>query len=178
MRSLKFLALVAVMLLGASCASVRVQSDYDSAANFQQIKTYAFLKEGVDQLKISDLDKKRILKAVDVEMMKKGFTKSEQPDVVINLFSESQKNVAVHNYYGGWGYRPWGWNPYMWGGYATTTTSTEGVLYIDILTASNKELIWQGKGTGYLTSNRAKKEARIQEFAEKILTNFPPQSEK
>ena len=38
----------------------------------------------------------------------------------------------------------------------SVSTSTQGVLYIDLIDAS-KKLIWQGQGTGYLTTNPEKK---------------------
>lgn len=183
MKLLKFLPVLGLLALVTSCSSVRVNTDYDQSVNFGQYRTYAFLKEGVDEMKISDLDKKRIMKAVDVEMSKKGFVKSENPDLLINLFTDAQKNVHINNW--GWG-RPWGWGwgyPMMWGGMgmwggSTVSTSTEGILYIDIVRASNKELIWQGQGSGFLSKKRERKEAKIQEFAQKVLADFPPQPKK
>ena len=42
-----------------------------------------------------------------------------------------------------------------------------------------KELIWQGIGTGALRmENRDKKEERIKEFVKEIISRFPPGSEK
>lgn len=175
MKLLKFLPLLAVLFL-ASCSSVQVNTDYDSSVNFNEFKTYAFMKDGVDKINISDLDKKRILKAIDEQMAAKGYTKSENPDLLINLFTDAKQVVHVNNY-GGWGYgyyRPWGWNPWMMGpGYQSVSTSTQGILFIDVLKASNKELIWQGKGTGYLTSKQSKKEERTKEFVTKVLETFP-----
>lgn len=175
MKLLNFLPLLAVLFL-ASCSSVQVNTDYDSSVNFNEFKTYAFMKDGVDKINISDLDKKRILKAIDEQMIAKGYTKSENPDLLINLFTDAKQVVHVNNY-GGWGYgyyRPWGWNPWMMGpGYQSVSTSTQGILFIDVLKASNKELIWQGKGTGYLTNKQSKKEERTKEFVTKVLETFP-----
>lgn len=56
----------------------------------------------------------------------------------------------------------------------SVSTSTQGVLYIDLIDASKKELIWQGQGTGYLTTNPEKKENLIQEFVNQILEKYPP----
>ena len=177
MKLLKFLPLLAVFFL-ASCSSVQVATDYDNSVDFNAFKTYAFMKDGVDKINISDLDKKRILKAIDEELTAKGYTKSDNPDLIINLFTDAKQIVNVNTYYGGWGYgyyRPWGWNPWMMmgPGYQSVSTSTQGILYVDVLKADNKELIWQGKGTGYLTQNPKKKDERIKEFATKILETFP-----
>lgn len=176
MKLFKLLPLIAIVLF-ASCSSVQVSTDYDNTVDFSQFKTYAFMKNGVDKINISDLDKKRILKAIDDELTAKGYSKSENPDVLINLFTDAKEIVNVNTYYNGWGYgyyRPWGWNPWMMGpGYQSVSTSTQGILYVDVLKASNKELIWQAKGTGYLSSKQNKKEERIKEFVAKILETFP-----
>jgi hypothetical protein len=36
-------------------------------------------------------------------------------------------------------------------------------------------LIWQGEGSGYLTKDVEQKDARIKEFVDKILEQYPPQ---
>ncbi|WP_300566007.1 DUF4136 domain-containing protein [Flavobacterium sp.] len=174
MKTIKFL-IVAVLFAMTSCSSVRVNSDYDKTVNFSQYKTYAFHKSGIDKAEISDLDKKRILRAIDVQLASKGFTKSETPDLLVNIFTKERERVDVNQYNAGWGYGwGYGWNPYFWGGRTYVSTSTEGTLYIDLIDAKNKELIWQGMGTGYLTQDTNKKDERINEFVSKIIAEFPP----
>lgn len=181
MKTLKILAApVLILLLLSSCSSVQVLSDYDKEANFTEYKSYAFYKTGIDKVQISDLDKKRILRAIEAEMSKRGFTKSESPDLLVSIFTKEKEQVDIYNnYWGGYGYG-WGWNPYYWGpgygggGYASTRT--EGSLYIDLIDASSKELVWQGKGVGNLgnINNIEKKEERIREFVSEILMQYPP----
>ena len=82
----------------------------------------------------------------------------------------------MNQYNTSWGYGwGWGWNPYLWGGQTYVTSSTEGTLYIDLIDAKKKELVWQGEGEGYLTKVRSEKAARINEFVSKILAQFPPE---
>jgi hypothetical protein len=106
----------------------------------------------------------------------KGITKSENPDLLVNIFTKSRQQVDVNQFNAGWGYGwGWGWNPWMWGGRSTTvSTTTEGTLYIDLIDARKKELIWQGEGVGVLTQNINKKDERIKEFVKKILEKYPP----
>jgi hypothetical protein len=172
MKTLKLLSVVGIFFL-ISCSSVRVNADYDKKANFSAYKSYAYFKSGIDKAEISDLDKKRILYAIDDAMATKGFTKSETPDLLISIFTKEREVVDVYQNYGfGWG---WGWGP-GWGmGYSRAITTPEGTLFIDIIDAKTKELIWQGQGTGYLSSNTDKKEERIREFVSKILEQYPPQ---
>jgi hypothetical protein len=119
---------VFLLLLLASCSSVSVYSDYDKNVDFASYKTYAFFKPGIDKVEISDLDKRRILHAIDTEMQAKGFTKSENPDLLVNIFTKSREQVSVNQFSAGWGYGwGWGWNPYMMYGGNQTTVSTSTV---------------------------------------------------
>lgn len=175
MKATKLLPFVLLLVL-ASCSSVSVYSDYDKQVDFTPYKTYAFHKNGIDKAEISDLDKKRILHAIDETMSAKGFTKSDNPDLLISFFTKEREEVNVNQFNAGWGYGwGWGWNPFLWGGNSMVTRHTEGSLYIDIIDAKKKELIWQGEGEGVLTKDRDKKEALIKEFVSKILEQYPPQ---
>jgi hypothetical protein len=183
MKAIKmFMALVFMAFALSSCTSVRVLSDYDQNTNFNTFKSYAFYKTGIDRAQISDLDKKRILRAIESEMGARGFVKSENPDLLVSIFTKESEQVDVYNNNFGWGWGGWGWgwNPWMWGpgwgGGSQVSTRTEGSLYIDLIDAKNKELVWQGKGVGNLSNIKdvQKKEARIQEFVSEILSQYPP----
>ena len=173
MKTIQILSITTLFLL-ISCNTVRVNSDYDKKTDFSAYKTYAFYKTGIDKVAISDLDKKRILRSIDEAMTAKGFSKSETPDLLINITTKAEKNINVNqfhaNYGYGWGF---GWNPY-WGANYTVNTNTEGTLTIDLIEAQKKELVWQGEGVGYLTKNTDKKDENIKCFVTSILAQYPP----
>lgn len=172
-KLLQTLPIFVFTLLMSSCTSVRVASDYDKEANFSDYKTFAFYKTGIDKAEISDLDKRRILRAIESELLAQGLTKSENPDMLVSIFTKSREKVNVYNNgWGGYGYG-WGWSPF-WNDFGHVSRSTEGSLYIDLIDANKKQLVWQGKGTGYLTQNTNKKDERIKEFVMKIMEKYPP----
>jgi len=156
-----------------SCSSVRVVSDYDSKTDFSKYKTFAFYKPGIDKAKISDLDKKRILREIEANLVAKGMTKSETPDMLVSLFTKERERIDVYNNYGyGYGYGGW------YGGGAYASSTTEGTLFIDFIDTKRNELFWQGIGVGDLVmSSVEKKEARIKEIVTKIISQYPPGSE-
>ncbi|MGY5850083.1 DUF4136 domain-containing protein [Salegentibacter sp. F14] len=180
---MRFLKITPVILLLAvfltSCSSVRVASDYDREVDFNSYQTYAFFKPGIDKAEISDLDKKRILRAIESEMQAKGFTKSDNPDMLVSIFTKTNENINIYqNNMMGWGYG-WGWHPWYWGsGYNTVNRTSEGTLYIDLIDAENKELVWQGMGTAALAREVNKKQERINEIVQKILEKYPPGSDR
>ncbi|HEX9979675.1 MAG TPA: DUF4136 domain-containing protein [Flavobacterium sp.] len=178
MKTIKFIPMLLIFVMGA-CSSVRVANDYDKKTDFSKYKTYAFLKDGVDKVEISDLDKKRILRSIEEAMTAKGFTKSENPDLLINFFTKSTEQVNVNQFNNGWGYGYGiGWSPWIWGGHTSVYSNTEGTLFIDLIDASRKELVWQGEGTGILTQNTGEKDERIREFVTKVLAQYPPSEKK
>ena len=177
MRYIKFLLLTFTIIF-SSCSSIKVTTDYNTKVDFNAYKTYAFYKTGIDKAEISDLDKKRILRAIEAELSVLGIMKSENPDMLVSIFTKSREKVNVNqnnNYGYGFG---WGWNPWMWNGMNTNVNVsqfTEGTLFIDFIDKEKKELVWQGIGTGALKiQNREKKEARIKEFVKEIVSKFPP----
>ncbi len=176
MRLLTVFSICAVLLL-SSCASVRVASDYDKEANFNKYTSFAFFKPGIDKAEINDLDKKRILRAIEANLLAKGFVKSETPTVLVSIFTKTRQNINIYQNNWSWGYG-WGWNPWYWnapmGPYNNTSTTTEGSLYIDLIDAEHKELVWQGIGTASLSQDVERKQERINEIVHAILEKYPP----
>ncbi|WP_062052813.1 DUF4136 domain-containing protein [Aquimarina longa] len=174
MKNFSFLSLILIILL-SSCTTVRVASDYDKQANFDTYKSYAFYKPGIDKAEINDLDKKRILRAIEADMNAKGFKKSSNPDVLVSIFTKTKENINIYQNNLNWGYG-WGWSPWFWGpNYNTVSRSTEGTLYIDLIDASKKELIWQGMGSSALVKDVHKKQEKMNEIVTAILEKYPPQ---
>lgn len=162
-----YLSLVSLTSILLSCSSVRVSVDYDREADFSMYKTYAFYKPGIDAVEISDLDKRRILRAIDNELSEKGMLKTDNPDILINIFTEEQENINIYQDNFGWG---WGWGMPM----TQVSSNVEGTLFIDFIDLRKNRLVWQGIGTGILSLEMDKKEARINEIVRKILKNYPP----
>lgn len=181
MKFLKLFALVLLITL-SSCSSVRVSSDYDTKAEFKEYKTFAFYKKGIDKASVSDLDKKRIMRAIETELVAKGYTKSSNPDILVSIFTKSREKVNINNNNFGWG-MGWGWrmgwwgNPWMMGNQNMNVNQyTEGTLFIDFIDKSNNELVWQGIGSGSLRiKNPEKRTKRINTFVKEIIANYPPE---
>lgn len=190
-KLLKTLSLLALLIVVSSCSSVRVSTDYDRKTEFDSFKTFAFFKTGIDKAEINDIDKRRILRAIETELLAKGFTKSEDPDILVSIFTKSNQRVDVYN--NAWGNGAWGWGGFGFGGFGwggfgpgwgwgwnqpAVSTQVEGVLFVDLINAKKKELVWQGMGTGYLAKKTDKKIERINEFVSKIMEQYPPEVEK
>ena len=173
---MKNIFLLLITLILSSCSSIKVFSDYDRNIDFSNYETFAYFKPEIDKVDISDLDKRRILMALDSEMNLKGLSKSETPDLLIGFTTKAKEQIYVNtgnNFGWGWG---WGFNPWFWGngGYNSVTTRTEGTLYVNIIDAATKQLIWQGKGRGGINEFMKNRDERISLFVHEIVENYPP----
>ena len=178
MKTFRFLPLLLIsFFVLSSCTTVRVATDFDREADFNSYSTFAFYKPGIDKAEISDLDKRRILRAIESQLVSKGMTKSKSPNLLVSIFTKERERVNVYNDHFGYG---WGWHPWWYGGYYGhhVSTSVEGTLYIDLIDAKNNNLVWQGMGTSKLvrTSNIEKREERIRLIVNEILAKYPPGS--
>ncbi|MDG1251784.1 MAG: DUF4136 domain-containing protein [Flavobacteriaceae bacterium] len=173
---MKNITLLLITFILSSCTSIKVFSDYDRNIDFSNYETFAYFKPEIDKVDISDLDKRRILMALDSEMNLKGLSKSETPDLLIGFTTKAKEQIYVNtgnNFSWGWG---WGFNPWFWGngGYNSVTTRTEGTLYVNIIDAATKQLIWQGKGRGGINEFMKNRDERISLFVHEIVENYPP----
>ena len=175
MNLLKISSVIFLLVL-TSCNTIGVVSDYDKATNFDNYSSFAFYKPGIDKAKISDLDKKRILRAIQSNLMAKGMNKNNNPDILVSIFTKESQRVDIYqNNFGG----AWGWNPY-WGGNFNNnrmiTSNIEGSLFIDLIDAKTNELLWQGVSHSgiYKGNDIEKREEKINLIVSKILEQYHP----
>jgi hypothetical protein len=168
-----------ILIVATSCTSIKVSSDFDKTVTFAAYKTYAFTPEA-QSLKIDDLNRNRLLTAISNELSTKGFTKSENPDVWIDIkikLKEQQTATATTNSPYGYGY---GYGYRYGGGFTTTTinydTYVDGTIFVDMIDVAKKQLVWQGRGTGTLDpdASQQKREKNINYSVKQIFTKYPP----
>lgn len=172
----KIMLFAFVMLIAASCSSIRVSSDFDKEAKFSSYKTYKFTDEAMN-LPVDDINKQRILKAIEEQLASKGFTKAENPDVLIDVKIKAkavQTATEYTNYYGS-GYR------YRWGGGFSSSQIDveeyiEGTMFVDMIDAAKKQLVWQGRGIGTIDpeASSQKREKNINHAIQQIFLKYPP----
>lgn len=184
-----------LMILGvfaAGCATVSVNSDYDTKADFSKLRTYAWESESqpaVGDPRIdSSLLNSRIRTAVDQTLSSRGFQKVETgtPDFKVAYLMAVEEKMDVTQVSTPY-YSPYGvygtasinstWN--MGGGVDTFVTQyEEGTLLLDVVDPKTNALIWRGSGKKAIDENAdsAKREANINKAVQKILAEFPPVS--
>jgi hypothetical protein len=120
----------------AGCASkASIIGDYDPGTDFGSYHTWDFIKDaGPDYEGYESLFSQYMMEAIEIEMTKRGYTKSANPDIFLNFNAYIQDKTKVTQSpstgmgmgmgypYGGGGYYGYRGNAYgAWGGYGYGT---------------------------------------------------------
>lgn len=182
---MKKIALLSVLFIISSCSSIKTSFDYDKGVDFAKYKTYAFSEDAVN-LKIDDLNRNRVLKALENQLATKGLTKSASPDIIVDIHVKGQQYQTAtatttgtgYGYGGYYGYRGYGYGS----GFTTTQVSydnyTEGTLTVAFIDIDLNQIVWQGTGVKTIDENASaeKREENINYAVQQIMANYPPKT--
>jgi hypothetical protein len=175
-------------LAGCSSSGVNIMADYDDAAPFGSYKTYDFMEgAGPSRDNYQSFFSQYMVTAITIEMEKRGYTKSDDPDLLVNFNAVLQDKTKVrttsapppmHVGYGGYyGYRGSAYG--AWGGYGYGTEThvsqyTEGTFNIDIVDNKKHQLIWEAIGVGKVTEESMENlEERVTAGVPKFFSLYP-----
>lgn len=187
MKIFQYLVSFIIVSLLTSCGpSLKVISDFNGSMDYGNYKTFNYyepdtvITDAEYPAVINQLNQRRIEKAIDEEMLLRGYIKSDNPDVLISYYlkveNKTEYTATSYNYgspyYGGYGYYGY------YGGYGHTSTSVSqydyqvGTLIIDLVDREKNELIWYGAGTKALAKNPKNPEHVINYVITKIFEQY------
>jgi len=179
-------ALITFALITACSTPVKIHSDYDHSIDFSQYKTYGYFSPmGIENPNYSSLMGQMFRDAIDAQMLPKGYVKSDNPDILINVSAKLQDKTKVTTtsdpmMYGGgyYGYRGGMYDP--WGGYGYGTSThvsqyTEGTVNVDMVDIKQKRMIWEGIAIGRVNEKESNPELRadIMSGVAEMFENYP-----
>lgn len=166
---------VLVLLLMSSCGAV-IHYDYEKTTDFTQYKTFNYF----DDMKtgLSELDTKRLIRAIDASLEAKGMQRTENPDFFIDIMSQDIQNINNSNVGVGVG----GTGSNMGGGISVGLpiggNKNSREITIDFVDKRNGErLFWQAvsESTYNINAKPEQREANFKTLIEKIFKAYPPE---
>ena len=157
-------ALFFIVSFTGCASSAKIMGDYDRGVDFGAYQTWDFIKDaGPDYRGYESLFSQYMVEAITLEMDKRGYTRSSDPDIFLNFNAFVQEKTKVTQStsmgppMGGGGYYGYRGGYYgAWGGYGYGTETrvsqySEGTFNIDIIDAKRKQLVWEAVGIGKVT---------------------------
>jgi len=182
----KFSMLVGAAVILASCASKpTIESDYDHSIDFSQYKTYGFFNPmGIENPSYSSIYGSIFRDAISKEMESRGYTQSDNPDLMINVSGRLQDKTKVtttsdpYMHGGYYGYRRGAYG--AWGGYGYGTSThvsnyTEGTVNVDMVDRALKRMVWEGVAVGRVNEKKTNEETRtnIHNGIQEMFAGYP-----
>ncbi len=170
-------------IAATGCASNNIRSDYDRATDWSQYETYNFFSDaGPDGTQYRSFFTTYMIDAITQEMESRGYTKSDDPDLLVNFNASLEDRTQVTTSPGPsvgmyYGYRRGYYSPWASYGFAAETTVsqyTEGTFNIDIVDARRQQLVWEAVGVGRVSQRDLEEmEQRVREGVPLYFENFP-----
>ena len=147
--------LILLLLLGACSSGLTVRSDIDPTADFTRYTSWNFFDElGIEGGYNSPIFGEHFRAAITREMNTRGYRKSDNPDLLVNVTIRTDDKVSMRTYT----------TPYMSGNYyqrpggahygsslgvgvgvgSRATKTTEASVFIDLVDNGKDRVAWQG----------------------------------
>ena len=169
-NSLRWTVVLAAFLL--ACSSFSSTYDFDPDIDFQQYKTYRWMRTTSERLGVqkNSLADKRIRHHATFHINQTGLKEAEgQTDLLVVYYvaTQNQYNVTAVSY----GYGP------HWGTSAVAvSTYKQGTIILDMVDRDKQELVWRGVASDNVNHNASKEEldAKLDNLFYQMLLNYPP----
>ncbi|MDH4073033.1 MAG: DUF4136 domain-containing protein [Gammaproteobacteria bacterium] len=186
LNRLSSISVALLVLVLSGCASAPdIRSDYDRTADFGSYRTYNFIEgAGPDHEGYESLFTRYMLVAIAKEMENRGYTRSDNPDLLVNFNAYIQDKTKVTQtmappppmggYYGYRGAYYGAWGGYGYGTETHVSQYTEGTFNIDLIDARKKQLVWEAVGVGRITDKKRENlEQTVNEGVQRFFASYP-----
>ena len=163
--------------LGGCASAPNITSDYDRGADFGSYQTWNFIENaGPDYEGYESLFTQYMMEAIEIEMNKRGYTRADNPDLLVNFNAFVQDKTKgtqtpatppMGAYYGYRGAYYGAWGGYGYGTETRVSQYTEGTFNIDLVDAQKKQLVWEAVGIGRITDDTR------ENLREKVMEGVP-----
>lgn len=171
---MRYLLSIVLIVLLASCSSVKVNYDYDKTVDFTSYSTYNYYSDM--QSGLSQLDEKRLLNALDSTLQARGYRLAEEPELFINIMSNEYRSAPSNNVGVGLG----GGGRNVGGGISVGLPlggpNMQRSIQIDLVDAQRDALVWQAVAESGLRENASPsvREDKLRAVVKKVFSKFPP----
>ena len=156
-----------------SCSPVKTTVNYDEKVDFSEFRSFGFTEDDLEAA-VGQNYRSMILGAVEKELLAKGLSKSDNPDLLVNVHIKT-KQVSQTNAASQVGYGKYGLQTANSGAYLKYEKYTEGSMFIIMADNGTKIIIWQGVGTRMVDEGVTgeEREENIAEIIQGIISKYP-----
>ncbi|MEP1469520.1 MAG: DUF4136 domain-containing protein [Halieaceae bacterium] len=170
---------LAMTVLLAACASgprVNVASNTNPSTDFASFETYDFMQPlGTDRAGGVRTPLSEMLStALSAEMEKRGFRRASEPDILINVFVNTEQRLDVRQVPTSSSFHGYRRGRYStWGSYRTEVREyNQGTLAVDLVDAGQNILAWEGVAMQRLGRNTEINQEAVDQVVAAVMAEF------
>jgi len=164
---------ILVLLVLTSCGTI-VSYDYEKSTDFTEYKSYNYF----DDMKtgLSELDNKRLIRAIDTKLETKGLTRSDNADFYIDIQSQDIQNRNNSNVGVGVGGTGGNVGGGISVGFPLNQNQNTRELLIEFVDDTKGGMFWQAISESAYKPDASpeKREEKFKALVEKIFIKYPP----
>lgn len=163
-----------ILLFVVACNTPKATYDYDQQVNFSQYSNYELFPDF--QSGLSQLDENRLIRSLEANMETKGFSKSSDAGIYVNIYTETYQRDNRSRV--GLGIGGGGGNVGVGvsGGIPVGEMDSYLQLTFDFIDAKNDALIWQAvvDSPFNFDGSPEQRQTAFDKIVEKALSGYPP----
>ena len=177
--------LIVVCFMITACSGIKVSHDYDSSADFTQLRSYARLSETQPQTGNINIDNplldSRIRSAVERNLTSTGFlVNAVRPDFHLRYYYTIERKIESDDFGPSFGFGIGSYGHHGGIGFDSgygINAYDQGELTIDFLDAASGKLLWRGRASSRIHEHPdpGKATEQVNRTVMKILEQFPPE---
>lgn len=173
----RFFQITSVVLLIPTliaCSGIKTFTDYDEHIELNSFDTFSFYEEM--DTGMSELDEKRVSRAIHDYLEEKGFKTEEDSKFKINFYAETHERSQRHNMHIGIGAIGTHVGGNIGSGIPIDSHQKILSLTVEFVDAETNQLFWQGVSEGKIVPSRTPEERSqfIEKMVNKLLKGYPP----
>lgn len=170
------ISIVAIIFLVLTSCGVAVRYDYNETAKFNTYKNYAYYTDM--ETGFTELEERRLFRAIDANLEQKGFIKSDNPDFIIDISGSVYKSESHSSV----GFGVGGTNGASSGGVGVNMPVNANKMYndlvIEFIDKQTEQAFWMANTNVTVSTSDSTKtrDAYFVSVVDKILSKYPPKS--
>lgn len=176
-RSAHCLLLIATLLSLSACKTqAELRSAHDPSADFTRYRSFDFVSFPGVKGRGSERFAQQVERAITAEMLKRGYViERNYPDLLVNFSSNIARSPNPGLYETGYyDYRYYrSWKGYEISDDIDAIRYARGTLNVDVVDASQMQLVWEGIAVGRIGGLSAQRDEVIPQAVSYIFTRYP-----
>jgi len=169
-----FVVVVIIAIAGFGCSprGWQVKSNYDRQQDYSQYRSFRFTDTALD-IQLKEEDRTELLTAIKEHFELRNINYDRNADFLVNLLYQSEQEDDSRSRFNNNYPYSYGYNPYYYQNDFFVNYWTNGIIIMECLDATTREVFWSVEATNKVSSHKNEQPIKPSDAVSKMLADFP-----